>query len=232
LAKADEQGKLLVLPIRSPINMKIDKLFRFISVSLGLALAGSTNTVSAQVAVEGYLCCTLRYDKSRGMETASDANWAEWRKMLPAGTKVKVGRAQIMDRSRWVEGGPYDFSITAGKTELVLFNKYSQHLSPPDYISRLVLSEDPSAKIASYSPEIQSAIKSGRVLKGMTKEQVVTSLGYPLKKENPDLKSLMWRYYYGSFDEFFVLFDASEQVVDITGVNFALADVTVPASKK
>jgi hypothetical protein len=65
----------------------------------------------------------------------------------------------------------------------------------------------------------------------MTKEQVVTSLGYPLKKENPDPKSLMWRYYYGSFDEFFIIFDANELVSDITGVNFALADVTMPAPK-
>jgi hypothetical protein len=211
--------------------MKLINQLRFGAAAVILIVAVNSNIAVAQVAVEGYLCCSLRHDKSRGVETASDANWAEWRKMLPAGTKVKVGRAMIMDRSRWVEGGPYDFSVTASKTELVLSNKFTQHMSPADYISRLVVKEDPSIRIASYSPEVQAAIKSGRVMKGMTKEQVVTSLGYPLKKENPDPKSLMWRYYYGSFDEFFIIFDANELVSDITGVNFALADVTMPAPK-
>jgi hypothetical protein len=211
--------------------MKLIKCKHLISTFLAFFVAVYSNVSMAQGAVEGYLCCSLRHDKSRGVETASDANWAEWRKMLPAGTKVKVDRAMLMERSRWVEGGPYDFGITAGKVELVLYNKYTQHMSPVDYINRLVVQEDPSVKIASYSPEVQAAIKSGRVMKGMTKEQVIMSLGYPLKKENPDPKSPMWRYYYGSFDEFFVIFDANDLVSDITGINFALADVTVPAPK-
>jgi hypothetical protein len=141
--------------------MKLIKYLGFGSTALVFIAAVYSNTAIAQGVVEGYLCCSLRHDKSRGVETASDANWAEWRKLLPAGTKVKVGRAMIMDRSRWVEGGIYDFSITASKTELVLINKYTQHMSPADYIGRLVVKEDPSVRIASYSPEVQAAIKRG-----------------------------------------------------------------------
>jgi hypothetical protein len=124
---------------------------------------------------------------------------------------------------------PYEFVISGDKKELVLKNEYTKHLSPKDYLGQLVVATDPRVKIETFSPEIQAAIASGRVMVGMTKEQVTMALGHPLKKENPNLlTSPMWRYYYGSFDEIFVVFDTDGTVRAIEGLPFTLADAVYP----
>jgi hypothetical protein len=124
---------------------------------------------------------------------------------------------------------PYDFLITADKKDVVLKNEFTKHLSPKDYLGQLVVTTDPRVKIETFSPEVKAAIESGRVMVGMTKEQVTMALGHPLKKENPNLlTSPMWRYYYGSFDEIFIVFDTDGTVRAIEGLPFTLVDAVYP----
>jgi hypothetical protein len=198
--------------------------------SLLFALALSTPGY-AQTLADGFLCCTLRFDYYRSINRASDANWVEFRSHLKAGTPVKV--SPHVTRNPYAQGvqstSPYEFVITGDKKELVLKNEYTKHLSQQEYLGQLVVASDPRVKIETFSPGIKEAIASGRVMVGMTKEQVIMALGHPLKKENPNLvSSPMWRYYYGSFDEIFIVFDADGSVRAIEGLPFTLADAVYP----
>ena len=74
---------------------------------------------------------------------------------------------------------------------------------------------DPKAKIASFPAKIQEAIKNMRVAKGMTKEQVLMAVGYPITSENPTLDASAWRYWLNSFAPFTVIWDAQGRVKDI-----------------
>jgi hypothetical protein len=201
--------------------------------SLLFALVASTPSY-AQTLADGFLRCTVRFDYYRSINRASDANWVEFRSHLKAGTPVKVSSYQARSpyaNSSQIAGvtNPYDFLITADKKDVVLKNEFTKHLSPKDYLGQLVVTTDPRFKIETFSPEVKAAIESGRVMVGMTKEQVTMALGHPLKKENPNLlTSTMWRYYYGSFDEIFVVFDTDGTVRAIEGLPFTLADAVYP----
>jgi hypothetical protein len=214
----------------SQVDKNEKNTFPIASLLAALALSAPSY---AQTLADGFLCCTVRFDHCRNVNLASDANWVEFRSHFKAGTPAKVSAYQT--RSPYANSSqlvgvqstkPYEFLITADKKELVLKNEYTKHLSPQDYLGQLVVTTDPEVRIETFSPEIQAAIASGRVMVGMTKDQVIMALGYPLKKENPNfVSSPMWRYYYGSFDEIFVVFEAGGKVRTIEGIPFALADV-------
>lgn len=207
----------------------------FLIASLLAALVLSAPSY-AQTLADGFLCCTVRFEYYRNVNRASDANWVEFRSHLQAGTPVKVSayqaRSPYANTSQVVgaqSAKPYEFLIAGDKKELVLKNEDTQHLSPKDYLGQLVVTTDPKVRIETFSPEIKEAIASGRVMVGMTKEQVIMALGYPLKKENLNLvSSPMWRYYYGSFDEIFVVFETDGKVRAIEGLPFTLADAVYP----
>jgi hypothetical protein len=191
---------------------------------------GSTAPISAQTIAEGFLCCTVRFDYYRNINRASDANWVEFRSHLKAGTAVKVSRYEFRNHYGTQTINPYDFAIASAGQNIVLKNEYTKHMSPPDYLSQLVVATDPKVKIAGFSKEVQEAIASARVAVGMSKEQVAMAMGYPLKKENPNPDTaVLWRYYYGSFDEILIVFGADGLVRGIEGLPFALADAVYPA---
>jgi hypothetical protein len=101
----------------------------------------------------------------------------EFRSHLKAGTPVKVSPHQTVNRyAAGVQStNPYEFVITGDKKDLVLKNEFTKHLSQQDYLRQLVVATDPRIKIETFSPEIKAAIESGRVMVGMTKEQVTRS---------------------------------------------------------
>ena len=55
-----------------------------------------------------------------------------------------------------------------------------------------------------------------KLRQGMTREQVLMALGYPISSENPDLSADLWRYWMSSFAEFQVQFDGNGRVREIT----------------
>ena len=152
---------------------------------------------------EGFLCCNLRTDGS----WISDSNYAEnGKRILPVGTPAKVtgyGRQRVH-----VELNP------GGKQ--AIGNDYSRDLELPVFAQRYVVAEDPRTKIAKFPPKIREAIQSARVTKGMTREQVLMAVGYPMSSENPNLDANMWRFWLSSFAEFQVLFDAGGTVKEVT----------------
>jgi hypothetical protein len=112
--------------------------------------------------------------------------------------------------------GRYRVYVELNGGKQAIGNDYSRDIELPAFAQRYVVMQDPNAKIAGYPPKIRDAIKSARITKGMTREQVFMSVGYPISSENPNLDAPVLRFWLSSFGEFQVLFDGSGRVKDIT----------------
>jgi hypothetical protein len=62
---------------------------------------------------------------------------------------------------------------------------------------------------------VRRAVSAGKVAIGMTREQVIVSLGYPPAHETPSLDVDRWKYWHGKLDPFLVVWDAQGRVRDV-----------------
>lgn len=151
---------------------------------------------------EGFLCCNMRTDG----KWISDINYAEnGKKVIPAGTPVKA-----------TGYGRYRVYIDLPDSKQAIGNDYSRDLDLTTFAKRYVVAEDPKRKLAGFSPKVRKAVESGRVMPGMTREQVLMAVGYPVSSENPQLDSRIWRFWLSSFAEFQVVFGGDDRVKEIT----------------
>ena len=170
--------------------------------ALGLALALAAGTAPAKDKYEGYLCCNMRSDGS----WISDSNYAEnGKRVIPAGTPVKV-----------TGYGRYRVRVEIDGEKQAIGNDYSRDLDDATFARRYVVTDDVAARIAGWPAKVREAVSKSKVGPGMTREQVIASLGYPISSENPDLDSDLWRYWLSSFAEFQLHFDAGGRLKDIT----------------
>src|ERR1051325_7895357 len=143
------------------MNAKIARAAAVTAFVLGLAAPAV-----AQDAYAGYLCCNLRTEGS----CISDSNYAEnGKKIIPFGTPTKMtgyGRQRVQ------------IEVNGGRQ--AIGNDYSRDLDLPTFAKRYVVTEDPKAKLASAPPKIRQAVESARLVPGMTREQVLMSVGYPI----------------------------------------------------
>ena len=169
---------------------------------LAASLMVASSAVYAQPVYDGFLCCNVRSDSSGWI---SDANYQEaGKKVVPVGTAVKItgyGRQRV--------------ALDASGQKLWLGNDYSREIDLAAFAERFVVKTDPKAKLASFPAKTQEAIKTMKVSKGMTKEQVLMSVGYPITSENPTLDAPVWRYWLSSFEPFTVVWDAQGRVQEI-----------------
>lgn len=160
---------------------------RFTMFSLAvLASAG------AAAQMPGFLCCNMRTDGS----WISDINYLDAGKtMIPAGTPLTMNgygknRVHVLINGRKQDIG----------------NDYSRSISLEAFAKRYVVAQDPLEKLRTYPKKIQDAIGSARLTRGMTREQVIMAVGYPVSDENPNLESKTWRYWLNSWGEFDAIF--------------------------
>jgi len=174
---------------------------RLLTIAAGL-LASSTVTWAEDLPrPKGYLCCNLRTDGS----WISDINYREKPTVLKVGTPVEV-----------TGYGRYRAHLLINGEKQDLGNDYSRDLPLDQFAARYVVAEDPAVKLASYPPRIRKAIEDERVMKGMTREQVLMAVGYPVSSENPRLDGKLWRFWLSSFAEFQVKFGDDGRVSDIS----------------
>lgn len=88
-----------------------------------------------------------------------------------------------------------------------------------------MVTEDPKQKMAAFAPAVREAILAVKVMPGMTREQVLMALGYPVASENPSLDAPVWRYWRDSWSEFKVNFDDKGLVKTVAGDPVALSRV-------
>ena len=83
------------------------------------------------------------------------------------------------------------------------------------WVTKIVVEEDPTPRVASYPAEMQAAIKEGRVMIGMTREQAIIAIGYPLTSETPSLESPVWRHWVSSFEEYQLSWGPAGRIADV-----------------
>ncbi len=152
--------------------------------------------------ISGYTCCNLRNEG--GGDWISELTYARWN-MIPLGTPASV-----------TEYGRNRAHVNLGGKPMRLGQDYTRKsLSLEQYVRRIIIPEDPNIKLATFPKEIQNAIKLGKVMNGMTREQVIMSVGYPLTDENPTLDAPLWRMWIDSLSEYQLLWNENGRVKDI-----------------
>jgi hypothetical protein len=163
---------------------------------------------------EGFLCCNVRTD---GKDWISDSNYLEEKSaVLAVGTPLKhdgFGRQRVHVR---IDGKRFS-----------LGNDYSRDLKLEDFARRWIVKEDPKAKIAGFPPAIRAAILGFKVAPGMTREQVLMAVGYPMSSENPSLDANEWKFWLHSFSPYTVKFNAAGRVAEVEAEPAVLAQVFV-----
>lgn len=137
----------------------------------------------------GYACCNLHYSG----DWISDSNLAQL-PFIPAGTPITVKKIEGDRAYIDVEGKAMRLGHDFGRAEETM----------EEWINKTVVLEDPKPKIARFSPAVRNAIAKSQLMKGMTKEQVIISVGYPQTNENPRLDGPYWRYWWSSFGPYYV----------------------------
>jgi len=140
-----------------------------------------------------YTCCNLHYETGGDVY---DANYYDGT-MIPLGSPAKVESA-----------GRNTVTFLAGGTMVRLQQAYTrEQQSFQQFLDTLLVPEDPKLKAAQFPRAVQAAIKDGRVEKGMTREQVLMSLGYPPAHRTPSLNAPTWTYWYNHWVTYQVVFD-------------------------
>jgi len=163
--------------------------------------------------VSGYLCCNMR---TYG-DSISDINYDEQGTSIVAvGTPARITAYDF----RW-----FNLDL-AGKPQRIK-NDYSRNIPLPAFAQRYVVTEDPKQKMAAFPPAVRNAILAVKVMPGMTREQVLMAIGYPVASENPSLDAPVWRYWRDSWSEFQVQFDEKGLVKTVVGDAVALNRVFI-----
>jgi hypothetical protein len=151
---------------------------------------------------QGFACCDLHYNK----DWINDGNYAEL-PMIPAGTPIEVlnyGRHRAAVK---VDGKPMRLGHDYGRDQESL----------DAWVNKIVVKEDPRGRISSYPSAFQEAIRQGRVMIGMTREQAIIAVGYPLTSENASLDAQQWRMWRSSRGEYQLNFARDGHLTSVTG---------------
>jgi hypothetical protein len=151
---------------------------------------------------QGYACCDLHYDK----DWINDGNYAEL-PMIPAGTPIEVLNYGRQRAAVKVDGKPMRLGHDYGRDQESL----------DAWVNKIVVKDDPRGRISSYPSAIQEAIRQGKVMIGMTREQVIVAVGYPLTSENLSLDAPQWRLWRSSHGEYQLNFARDGHLMSVTG---------------
>jgi hypothetical protein len=141
------------------------------------AIGLASNAAFGEDMPSGYTCCNFHYEK----DWISDANW-RYLPMIPAGAKIKVLDYGSNRASVEIDGKPMRIGHDYGRREQKL----------QEFVQKLVVKSDPKARIAKYPDNVRAAIREGKVIRGMTREQVIISAGYPPTHRTPSLDASVW----------------------------------------
>lgn len=180
---------------------------------------GETRPEDGQAAAEqkpaylrsGHACCNLHYNG----DWISDSNLAQL-PFIPAGTPIKVRKIDGYRAYVEVDGKPMRMGLDYGRVAE----------TTPQWVEKLVVLEDPRVRLERYPAAVRNAIKAGKLMKGMTREQVIMAVGHPQTDENPRLDGPYWRYWWSSFGPYYVYWAKGGTVARIDGHSETVGNMT------
>ena len=149
-----------------------------------------------------YLCCNLHYDKPE----ITDMNYLRG-KVIPFGTRVQI---------REVDADRVEFQTPGHPPIRLVLKQGVGELTMDQYLDRVFLVDDPYARLpklpedgkaAAEVDKIRRMMEEGDVTVGMTRDQVLTAIGYPPAHRTPHLDAAMWTYWVDPEDTFEVYFE-------------------------
>ena len=187
-------------------NRRMSKTLLVIVLSVvGLLISGAV--ASAQ---DLYLKYNVHTQVDRaGVLKGSYANYTnpgDGHVIIPAGTKINITRK---DRRGFFFS--HDFS---GQQAFVEYHQGNMGMSMDTYID-LITSTSP-VNLSRFSATDQRGIKEGRAIVGMSREGIMTALGYPAAHRTPSLDASRWIYWQNRFRTLAVDFGADGRVSSIT----------------
>jgi hypothetical protein len=168
--------------------------------------AGPPKTDSGEMPTlprQGFACCNLHHDG----DTIVDTNHAEMEAMIKAGTPITVlgygrNRANID-----VEGVRMVLDHDAGQKEESL----------DTWATKIVVNEDPKPRINAWPANILAAVRAGKVVRGMTRQQALAAVGYPPTNLTKSIDDDVWRLLVSRRGEYQLHFGTDGRVATITG---------------
>jgi hypothetical protein len=117
--------------------------------------------------------------------------------VIPAGTAITMLRKS---------GKEFKFRINGdGREVRFLFHEPRMEMSVEEYIEKITSAQPVSLK--KLSALDRKGVAEGKALVGMTREGVMTALGYPATHKTPSPKSPTWTYWTNRFGTLVVDFD-------------------------
>lgn len=175
--------------------------------ALTVALAGCYQPVPPAVLGQWqgrtlYTCCNIHYE---GVNT-SDANYF-------VGSTLSFGSPIVVDSMT-----SNSATSRSGATQVTLAHSYGRDQEDAQqYFTKIFVETDPHAVFATYPKQVQDAITDGRVERGMTKPQVIMSLGYPPTHRTASTDLNTWTYWYNRWVTYQVQFGEDGKVSNIVG---------------
>jgi hypothetical protein len=160
-----------------------------------------------------YTCCNIHYESS----DVSDANYYVGA-LLPAGSAAQVQGLK-----------PRSVTFTADGHPLTLTQSYGTAQETFEvYLDKVLVADDPKGKLATWPKAVQDAVRQSHVEVGMTRDQVIMSLGYPPTHRTPSLNDTMWTYWYNRWVTYQVVFDATGKVQQVVGSPSPTTNTPIP----
>jgi hypothetical protein len=148
-----------------------------------------------------FACCNLRYDD----DWIGDGPYTSL-PFVPAGARIK-----------FVEWGRKRANVLVEGRKMSIGLDYADKLVTREQFAKtMIVDEDPRPKIAAWPPEVQAAVKAGKVIPGMTREQVIVSLGPP-RADLGGAEAKEWSYWVAEHEEFTVVFGDDGKVRSVEG---------------
>jgi len=150
----------------------------------------------------GFTCCNFHYEG----DWISDSNYTTL-PMIPVGTPAKV--------TKYARHRAY---ADIGGKQMRLGHDYGRDQEKLEqWTAKMIVADDPKIKIATFPDAIKNAIRQGKITKGMTKEQVIMSLGYPPTHRTASTDLNTWVYWSNRWVTYEVHFGEDGKVVNLVG---------------
>jgi hypothetical protein len=126
---------------------------------------------------------------------------------VPAGSRIKV-----------TDWGKQRAAVLIDGRKMRLGVDYTRETqSIQNFFAAVTTPDDPRPAIAALPEATRNAVRAARVLRGMTREQVLVSLGRPRLDLVPSLDAKEWRYDVSGDDEIFLVFADGGALAEVDG---------------